>query len=347
VNVSERIERLRQQLEEPFLVTEPVNVRYLTGFQSTNAAVVVDDGAVRLFADFRYAELGREVPGVEFVETKRNLLTDLADLLSGRVAFEARSLPYAGYETLAAGGLELVPTHGVVEGLRALKDETELEAIRRVAAIGDAAFERLASEPFVGRTERELAWRLEELLHEEGAQGLSFLPVVVAGPSGAAPHAKPGDRPIGAGETVVVDAGALLDGYCSDCTRTFATGELPEELDRAYRVCLEAQLAGLGAVRAGVGGAEADGAARKVIEDAGFGEAFGHGLGHGVGLVVHEEPVLRHDSTDVLAPGHVVSVEPGIYLSGLGGIRIEDLVIVTNEGPEVLTPFTKELTTVH
>jgi Xaa-Pro aminopeptidase len=342
-----RVERLRAKLDEPLLVTDAANVRYLSGFQSTNAALFVEDGGVRLFADFRYAEAGRKVTGVEFVETRRNLLGELAELLSGRVAFEAPALTYAGYETLAGGGLELVPTRGLVEGLRAVKDDQELEAIRGAAAIGDAAFARLAEERFVGRTERELAWRMEQLLHDEGAHGLSFPVVVAAGPTGAAPHAKPGDRAVEAGETVVVDAGAVLDGYCSDCTRTFATGELPEELAHAYRVCLEAQLAGLGAVRAGVSGVDADAAARTVIEEAGFGEAFGHGLGHGIGLVVHEDPVLRRESTDVLEPGNVVSVEPGIYLSGLGGIRIEDLVIVTDDGAEVLTPFTKELVTVN
>jgi Xaa-Pro aminopeptidase len=345
--VNERVERLRGRLNEPLLVTEPVNVRYLTGFVSSNAAVVVDEDSIRLFADFRYAEAGRKVVGVEFTQTNRNLLADLAEELSGRVAFEARTLTYAGHETLAAGGLELVPTRGLVEGLRAMKDEAELESIRRVAAIGDAAFARLAEERFVGRTERDLAWRMEVLLHEEGAEGLSFPAVVAAGPTGATPHAKPGDRTIEVGETVVVDAGAVLEGYCSDCTRTFATGDLPDELEHAYGVCLEAQLAGLAAVRPGVGGAEADAAARNVIEEAGYGEAFGHGLGHGVGLVVHEEPVLRRESTDVLEPANVVSVEPGIYLSGIGGIRIEDLVIVTDDAAEVLTPFTKELTTVN
>jgi Xaa-Pro aminopeptidase len=345
--VNERVERLRGRLNEPLLVTEPVNVRYLTGFVSSNAAVVVDEDSVRLFADFRYAEAGRKVVGVEFTQTNRNLLADLAEELSGRVAFEARTLTYAGHETLAAGGLELAPTRGLIEGLRAVKDEAELESIRRVAGIGDAAFARLAEERFVGRTERDLAWRMEVLLHEEGAEGLSFPAVVAAGPTGATPHAKPGDRTIEVGETVVVDAGAVLEGYCSDCTRTFATGDLPDELEHAYGVCLEAQLAGLAAVRPGVGGAEADAAARNVIEEAGYGEAFGHGLGHGVGLVVHEEPVLRRESTDVLEPANVVSVEPGIYLSGIGGIRIEDLVIVTDDAAEVLTPFTKELTTVH
>jgi Xaa-Pro aminopeptidase len=344
--VTDRLERLRALLDRPFLVTSSVNVRYLTGFQSTNAALVVEEETARLYADFRYAEAGRKVPGVEFVEAERNLLAHLAKALSGRLAFEARSVSFAGYETLSGGELELTPTHGIVESLRAVKDDGELDAIRRVAAIGDAAFERLAQERFVGRTERELAWRMEELLHDEGAHGLSFPVVVAAGPTGATPHAKPGERTIEMGETVVVDSGAVLDGYCSDCTRTFVTGELPDELGRAYVVCLEAQLAGLAAVRSGVAGRDADAAARNVIETAGFGDAFGHGLGHGVGLEVHEEPVLRRESSDVLEPRNVVSVEPGIYLSELGGIRIEDLVIVTDDGAEVLTPFTKELTTV-
>jgi Xaa-Pro aminopeptidase len=344
--MNERLERLWDRLDDPLLVTDPVNVRYLTGFDSTNAAVLVAY-PVRLFADFRYAEAGKQVPDVQFVETNRNLLADLAERLSGRIAFEAGSLTYAGFETLAGGGIELVPTRGVVERMRALKEAEELRVIRRAAEVADAAFERLAQEPFVGRTERELAWRMEELLHEEGAHGLSFPVVVAAGPTGATPHAKPGDRPIEAGETVVVDAGAVLDGYCSDCTRTFATGPLPAELDRAYGVCLEAQVAGLAAVRSGVPGADADAAARSVIDEADYGKAFGHGLGHGVGLAVHEMPVLRGDSTDVLQAGNVVSVEPGIYLSGLGGVRIEDLVIVLEDGAEVLTPFTKELVTVR
>jgi Xaa-Pro aminopeptidase len=188
---------------------------------------------------------------------------------------------------------------------------------------------------------------MEELLHEGGAHGVSFPAVVASGVEGATPHGKPGDRTIEAGTTVVVDSGAVLDGYCSDCTRTFATGPLPEELERAYAVCLEAQLAGLAAVRAGAGGADVDAAARDVIGAAGYGEAFGHGLGHGVGLLVHEQPTLRPESTDVLETGNVVSVEPGIYLAGLGGVRIEDLVIVTDDGAEVLTPFTKELVTVQ
>jgi Xaa-Pro aminopeptidase len=187
---------------------------------------------------------------------------------------------------------------------------------------------------------------MDELFHELGAEGPAFETIVAAGPNSARPHSRPSDREVGPGETVVVDSGARLDGYCSDCTRTFATGPLPERLQEAYAVCLEAQLAGLEAVRVGATGVEADAAARRVIEDAGFGEAFGHGLGHGVGVDVHEAPRLARESSDTLVAGNVVTVEPGIYLEGLGGIRIEDLVIVGEDAPEVLTGFTKDLLSV-
>jgi len=341
-----RVDRLRPSLEEPLLVSNGVNVRYLVGFASSNAALLVEPDRVQLFSDFRYAELGRSITGVEFVETKRSLYADLAERLTGRVGFEADHLTYALWETLGGDGLELVPRRGLVEALRVVKEEPELEAIRRAGALTSEAYTRFAEERFVGRTERELAWRLDDLFRELGAEGPAFETIVASGPNSARPHARPTDRVLEAGETVVVDAGALLDGYCSDCTRTFATGPLPEQLREAYGVCLEAQLAGLEAVRAGVGGTEADGAARAVIEEAGFGEAFGHGLGHGVGIDIHEAPRLARESTDTLAAGNVATVEPGIYLEGLGGIRIEDLVVVTEGDPEVLTTFTKDLLTV-
>jgi Xaa-Pro aminopeptidase len=341
-----RVERLQASLEEPLLVSNLVNVRYLVGFDSSNAALVVEPERVRLFSDFRYAELGRSVEGVEFVETKRSLFDALAELLEGRIGFEADHVTYARWETLGNSGLELVSRRGLVEELRAVKDAAELEAVRNAAALTSEAYARFAEERFVGRTERDLAWRLEELFHELGAEAPAFETIVAAGPNGARPHARPGDREIGAGETVVIDAGAKLDGYCADCTRTFATGPLPERLSEAYAVCLEAQLAGLRAVRAGTTGVEADGAARTVIDDAGLAEAFGHGLGHGVGLDVHEAPRLSRESSDTLASDQVVTVEPGIYLEGLGGIRIEDLVIVGEKGAEITTGFTKDLVTV-
>jgi Xaa-Pro aminopeptidase len=344
--MTERIEKLRESLEEPLLVTNPVSVCYLTGFVSSNVSLAVDPERVLLFTDFRYAEAAREVPDVEFIETRRETVPHMAELLEGRLGFESTHLTYRSYEVLRDGGLELVPRVGLVEKLRVVKDEDELGRIRRAAAVTDQAYARLAEEPFVGRTERDIAWRMSELFHELGADEPAFETIVAAGPNGARPHADPGDRVIESGATVVVDAGAALDGYCSDCTRTFATGDLPEELRRAYDVCLAAQLKGLEAVQAGVTGIAADKAARDVIAEAGFGERFGHGLGHGVGIDVHEAPRLAQTSHDTLASGNVVTVEPGIYLEGTGGIRIEDLVIVTDGAPEVLGSFPKELVTV-
>src|SRR6478672_7535479 len=303
-----RAEKLAEKLEEPLIVTTPANVRYLTGFVSSNVSVVVEPERVRLFTDFRYAEAARAIPDVEFVETRREVIAHMAEFLSGNFAFESSHLTYQSYEQLRDGGLELVPSSGLIEGLRAIKDEDELEKIRRAAAITDQAYRRIAEEQFVGRTERELAWRMTELFHELGADEEAFETIVAAGANGARPHADPGDRVIESGTTIVVDAGAVLDGYCSDCTRTFATGELPDELQRAYDVCLDAQLAGLAAVKPGASGVGVDAAARDRVEAAGFGEAFGHGLGHGVGILVHEDPRLARESRSTLESGNVVTV---------------------------------------
>jgi Xaa-Pro aminopeptidase len=344
--VNERVERLRGGLEQPLLVSDPANVFYLSGLHSTNAALLVEPERVRLFTDFRYADSARAVEGAEFVETKRDLFLSLAEELTGRIGFEATSLTFERYARLIAGGLELEPTYGVVEELRVVKDEGELDALRRASAITSEAFETLADERFTGRTERELAWRMEQLQREIGGEAVSFPVVVAAGANGAKPHTTPGDAKLEPGQTVIIDAGCVVEGYCSDCTRTFATGPLPDELKRAYEVCLDAQLAGLAAVRPGASGPGVDAAARDKIEAAGFGEAFGHGLGHGVGLLVHEAPRLARESRDTLEPGNVVTVEPGIYLGGLGGIRIEDLVVVRDGEAEVLTTFTKDLISV-
>ncbi len=341
-----RLERLRARIERPLLVTSPVNVLYLTGLSSSNAAVLVEPDRARLYTDFRYIERARAAEGVEAVETPRAVLPALAELLGGTVGFEADHVTYAGWQTLGANGLALVPTQGVVEALRAVKEPAELDAMRAAAAISDRAFEALAQERFTGRTERELAWTLDRLLRDFGGEGPAFETIVAAGANGSRPHAIPGDRPIEAGTLVTIDAGTTVGGYRSDCTRTFSTGDLPDELARIYDVCLAAQEAGVAAVRAGVTGVEGDAAARRVIEAAGYGERFGHGLGHGVGLNVHEAPTLRPESTDTLVAGNTVTVEPGIYLPGVGGVRIEDLVTVTEDGCERLTRFTKDLLTV-
>jgi Xaa-Pro aminopeptidase len=351
-----RIERLAARLTEPLLVAGTpyvlggqANVHYLTGLESSNAAVLVEpDGSATLYADFRYASRARAIDGVEFVETARDLLPAISALLSGRlIAFDEANMPHSGYRALVEAGVDAVPASGLVESLRSVKDADEIAIMRQAGALSDEIFAALSQERFSGRSERELAWWVERSFREAGALGVSFPTVIAAGATGSSPHAVPGDDPIEEGVLVTIDAGCLVDGYCSDCTRTFAVGDVSERLESLHALCLEAQLAGLAAVGPGVHGRDADAASRAAIEAADLGWAYGHGLGHGVGLQIHEKPVLRPESTDVLEPGNVVSVEPGIYLPGDAGVRIEDLVLVTEGGCERLTQFTKELLTVE
>ena len=351
-----RVARLAALLDDPLLVAGPpyvlggqANVRYLTGLQSSNAAVLVEpDGRATLYTDFRYANRARSLGGVDVVETARGLIPAVGELLSGRrIQFEEQHLPHALYRTLVDAGVDAVPASGLVESLRAVKDAEEIATMRRASALSDEVLAALAQEHFSGRTERELAWWIERSFREGGAEGVSFEAFVGAGATAASPHGVPGDVPIATGVLVVVDAGCVVDGYCSDCTRTFAVGDVPERLAELHALCLEAQLAGLAAVAPGVHGRDADAASRTLIEAQGLGGAYGHGMGHGVGLQIHEAPTLRPESTDVLDAGNVVSVEPGIYLPDEGaGVRIEDLVLVTDDGCERLTRFTKELVTV-
>lgn len=341
--MNERLRRLQESLAEPLLVTNPINVLYLAGFKSSNAALLVEPDDVRLFSDFRYAEAARAVEGVRFEETKRALLKDLAERLSGPIGFEADFVSFSGYETLRGGSIEPVPRRGLVETLRAVKDERELAALKEACEITDRVFERLVEEPFVGRTERDVAWTIEQLFHDEGAEGVAFETIVASGPNSARPHGRATGREIGRGETVIIDTGCTVRGYASDYTRTFATGPLEEDLREAYAVVVAAQQAGLDAIRAGVEGVDADGAARLVVDDSPFAGQFGHGLGHGLGLEVHEAPRLSTESEDTLAAGNVVTVEPGVYLEGRAGIRTEDDVVVTQDGIDDYTGFGKDL----
>jgi Xaa-Pro aminopeptidase len=319
-------------------------VHYLTGFKSSNAAVLVEPGgAATLYTDFRYVESAREVQGVDVVLTKRGLPADLGERLKGRVQFEADAVSYADWEQLRAGGAELVPTRGLVADARAVKDAEEVAALRRAARVADRAFEALTAETWVGRTEKEIAWRLRELLHAHGADDQSFDTIVASGPNGAMPHARPTDRIIDRRTLVTVDWGARLGAYCSDCTRTVSTGGLPDGLREIYDVCLRAQRRACTEMKAGMSGVDADALARDPIEAAGHGANFGHGLGHGVGLAVHEAPRLSTQSTDVLRAGNVVTIEPGIYVPGEGGVRIEDMAHVQDGGVELMTGFPKEL----
>ncbi len=342
--MSDRIARLRTQLEEPLLVTNLVNIQYLTGFESSNAALLVEQDRVRLFTDFRYIDSARAIEGVEPVETKRALIGWLALNLQGRIGFEGY-MPWALTETLRKGGLELIERTGLVEKLRAVKDADELDSFRRAAAITDRMFERLATEiPFVGRRELDVAWDVARLFHEEGGgMGAAFETIVGSGPTGSMPHGRAGERVIGKGELVVIDTGCTVDGYFSDYTRTFATGPIDGEMREAYDVVLAAQRAGLETIRAGITGIEADAAARAIIDASPFAGMFGHGLGHGLGLEIHEDPRLSPESGDTLVAGNVVTVEPGVYVAGRFGVRTEDDVIVTEGGIENLTGFRKDL----
>lgn len=353
---AERLDRLAAGLAEvdALLVTELLNVRYLTGYTGSNGIAVVSPARRVLVTDFRYQEAVQPLRAVLDVEVlDRDIAArtaeGLAELAPGavRVGFES-SLPYGLVERLRGlvpAGVELVPVDGAVEALRRVKSATEVAATRHASDVLEAVYGRIAAGRLVGRTEADVAWEIERTIREAGFPELSFAPIVAAGAHGALPHAEPRDVAIERGDLVVVDIGARgASGYCSDCTRTFAAGGPPDPAAAAdYALVLDAQLAGLGAVRPGAVGGLVDQTARAVIEAAGAGELFGHGLGHGTGLEVHEGPTLRHGSEDVLEPGNLVTVEPGLYRPGCWGIRIEDHVVVTEAGHEILTGFTKDL----
>jgi Xaa-Pro aminopeptidase len=351
--VSERADRVASRLAEReldgLLVTGLVNVRWLTGFSGSNAAAVVGTAGLRRFlTDFRYlTQSAEEVDAAWATEIGTDLL-ELAvrELPPGRLGFDDAQLPvkqHARLQELLPEGVELVATGGLVEDLRAIKDAAELAKIRAAARLADAALEEVLGRGLAGRTEREVALDLEVTMRRAGAEAVSFPPIVAHGAHGALPHAEPRDVEIAAGTLVVIDWGAQLDGYASDCTRTFATGDVDPRDAEVYDVVLRAQEEALAAVRPGPTGREVDAVARAVIDAAGHAEHFGHGLGHGVGLEVHEGPRLSKQGETALAPGMVVTVEPGVYVPGAVGVRIEDLVAVTEEGHEVLTGLPKAL----
>ena len=329
-----------------YLVTELTNVRYLTGFTGTNGACVCGPGVRLFFTDFRYTErAAAEVEGWEALTISDDWLAGIAAHLTGRAGFEDDHMAVRTLDRLKAKlgeGVEAVAAGGQVERLRRVKDEGELAAIAEASKLADSVWEWSLERGLAGRSERDVARAAEARIRELGADP-SFPAIVAAGPNGALPHAEPGEREIGRGELVVFDMGAQLDGYCSDGTRTYATGEPGEEARAVYETVLEAQLASLGAVVPGRTGEQVDAVAREVIAAAGHGERFGHGLGHGVGLEVHEGPRLSARSDDVLTAGEVVTVEPGIYLPGRLGVRIEDLVVVGEDGLRNLSGLPKEL----
>jgi Xaa-Pro aminopeptidase len=333
------------------LVTNLVNVRYLTGFTGTNGACIVSSDERLFLTDFRYVEQARsQVQGYERVEAGRDMVADLAGRLRGRAGFDDAHMTVELHRKLGekvAEGVELVSAGGLVERLREVKDELELDAIRAATEIANEAYEELRERGLAGRTEREVALTLTRSLEDRGAEGASFPAIVAAGPHGALAHAVPRDVEIPAGTLVVIDMGAQVDSYCSDCTRTLATGPLEDGALEVYELVRRAQDEALRAVRAGASCKAVDAVARDIIVAAGHGERFGHGLGHGVGLEVHEAPRLAKTAEGELRAGTVVTVEPGVYVPGELGVRIEDLVVVTDGEPEVLTAFPKELVTIE
>jgi Xaa-Pro aminopeptidase len=335
-----------RELDQLF-VSDLVNVRYLTGFAGTNGACLVGAEEKVFFTDFRYTERAEREVGEEWErpEAERELVPQIAARMRGKVGFEDARLSVrqlARLETAVGEEVDLVPAGDLVERLRAAKEPEEVDLIAAATELADGVFRWALERGLAGRTEREVARACEAHIRELEAEP-SFPPIVAAAENGALPHAEPGDREIGKGELVVFDMGAELDGYCSDGTRTFATGEPGDEAREVYDLTLAAQLAALAAIRAGASGKEVDAVAREIITEAGHGDQFGHGLGHGVGLEVHEGPRLATTSDDELQEGNVVTVEPGIYLPGRFGVRIEDLVVLTADGHRNLSGLAKDL----
>jgi Xaa-Pro aminopeptidase len=351
-----RADRVAGRLEEldALLVTEPANLRYLTGFTGSNGFAVVGPDVRRFVTDFRYVEQAQAQVPPEFDRQQgpQELLGALKDGWQGevRLGFDDGHVSvrmHRRLRELLPGSVELVPAAGVVEGVRAVKERDEVRRIAAAASLVDDIYTWLLSFGLVGRTERDVAVALEHEMRLRGASGPSFDSIVASAEYGALPHATPRDVPIARDTLVTLDIGAVLDGYCSDCTRTWATGAVPDALAAAYALVLRAQVTALDAVRPGPTGREIDAIARDIITAAGHGEHFGHGLGHGVGLATHEAPRLARTAETRLVAGHVVTVEPGVYLPGVGGVRIEDLVVVTDDGRDVLSKTTKELLTVE
>ncbi|HEY8395002.1 MAG TPA: Xaa-Pro peptidase family protein [Thermaerobacter sp.] len=350
-----RLETLRRRMAEEKVdgiwVGSPANRRYLSGFTGSSGWLLITADRAELWTDFRYLEqAAAQAPAFEVVRHEPDVYQHLGrragELGLTRLGFERDHLTYGQWERLRAGlpdTVELVPVAGWVEELRRVKDPGEIAAIRQAARIADEALLEVLAGLRPGMTEREVALQLEFAMRRRGAEGVAFDFIVASGPRSSLPHGLASERVIEEGDLVTIDYGAVYAGYASDCTRTVVIGRAGQRQREIYDIVLEAQRRAMAAVRPGATGADVDRAAREVIEAAGYGEHFGHATGHGVGLEVHEGPRLAATAGDqVLAPGMVVTVEPGIYLPGWGGVRIEDLVVVTEDGGEVLTRVTKE-----
>ncbi len=352
--MSPRLETLRAHLADSILdallVTGPADIYYLSGFSGSAGALVITADRHLLASDFRYIlQAGQEAPDWPFLRVDGPLLPALrawlADAGVATVGYAADHLTMAQYRHLGGDDPELsyrlLPEPGLLTAMRLVKEPEELARIREAVRVTDGAYADLLTRVHVGVTEHELALGAEWYMRTHGAESVAFDIIVAAGPRSALPHAQPGDRPLQPGDLVVVDMGARVAHYCADMTRTFAVAEAQPKAAEIYRVTWEAQMAGVQGLHAGMTGGDADRLTRDVIAAAGYGAYFGHGTGHGVGIDIHEEPRLRAGAETVLPAGAAVTVEPGIYLPDYGGVRIEDLVVLTDDGAEILTAADK------
>lgn len=352
-----RLEKIRQLMVidnlDGFLITRPDNRRYLSGFTGSAGVLIITPEEQIIATDSRYYEQVRqECPAWELVEVGYDFVGNMLELLRGlglgarRVGFEADDISVStlhDWERALLGRLVLVHTNGFVEALRMQKDAGELISLKKAVALADEAIDHLYNWIRPGMTELQVAWELESYMRTHGASAVSFDLIVASGPNSAKPHARPTERPIQKGEPITVDVGCIVEDYCSDVTRTFCLGEPADDKFMAiWSIVLEAQQSAIQGARAGLSGQTIDKLARDIIEQSGYGKNFEHSLGHGVGLAIHENPRLGHRYTDEILTGSVVTVEPGIYIPDWGGVRIEDMVVVRDDGVEVLTGSSKK-----
>jgi Xaa-Pro aminopeptidase len=351
-----RLDKIRARLEQAgvdaVIVSSDENRRYLSGFNGTAGSLVITLKDAVLATDFRYVEqAGQQAPDFRVLRTMgTDWLTDLLKQLGvQRLGFESQLMTVATHERLlkaltensGSPSISMVPISGLVEDLRSVKDETEMALLTRAIEISDKAFEEVSKTIQAGQTEKEIAWKLEKAVRELGAEAISFDTIVATGPNAALPHHRPDDSVVREGQTLIIDMGARYQGYCSDLSRTICLGQPDDTFRKVYDTVLGAQLTAIATVERGMTGGDADGLARTVIEEAGYGENFGHSLGHGVGLEVHEHPGVGPNSPGVLEDGMPFTIEPGIYISGWGGVRIEDVVVLENGRARVISKAPK------
>ena len=351
--MTDRLNKLRSQLAtkglDAFLVSQAENRRYLSGFTGSAGFLLISQQKAILATDFRYVEQAQaQAPAFEVVQIQGEIVKWFpriaSELDARKLGFEGKSISFSTYKELADAlsdtktKISLIPTDGVVESLRAVKDNDELKLIEKAAGLADAALEYIIPRIKPGASEKEIAWDIENFLRRNGSEPVPFELIVASGFNSAMPHARPTDRAIRQGEPVVIDIGATVEGYTSDITRTICLGNSDSMFNKVYDIVLGAQLTAMATLQIGMTGEQVDRLARTVIEQAGYKDAFGHGLGHGVGLATHEGPRLGTSSADILADGMVFTIEPGVYISGWGGVRIEDMVVL-EEGK--VRPLTK------